>query len=518
MTSPLIDHLANQSRCHHDELAIIDGKRTVTFLELETLTKRWAARFEDLGIGTQDPVLVFVPPSIDLYAILLALWWRGAVAVFADAWTTRNRMSIVTEQVQPKLFVAIPKALILRAAAPALHDVPTEILWPWHRLPPASEAPSPTPVEAKQSALVTFTTGSSGTPKGADRTHGFLIAQHRALDDALGEIPRGPELVTLPIFGLHALASGRTCQLAPISHAKPSRYDPKRMLRDIRRHRPSSAAASPAVYETLVRHLERSGARLEEGMHLHVGGAAVTPSFMARMRQVFPNAVLTAVYGSTEAEPIALLDGDTLAAHEEQTGWARGLPVGKPYRGIRVQIIAAGQQVFSECTSERWQRIAANVGEIGEICVAGDHVLTRYYHSSTQQSTDRDWQKVRVGETVWHRTGDAGSWQSDGCLSLHGTVAQSFEWAGRHWYPFPFELQLATLPEVKKATLVCAAGGPVVCVEPRGSVTKQAVKASIATLELPFDWSLWLGRIPRDPRHNSKVDHHRLRVLARTST
>ncbi len=80
MTSPLIDHLVMQSQRHRSKLAIIEGKCTVTFAELETMTKRWAVRFADLGIGTQDPVLVFVPPSIDLYAILLALWWRGGAA------------------------------------------------------------------------------------------------------------------------------------------------------------------------------------------------------------------------------------------------------------------------------------------------------------------------------------------------------------------------------------------------------------------------------------------------------
>jgi acyl-CoA synthetase (AMP-forming)/AMP-acid ligase II len=369
-------------------------------------------------------------------------------------------------------------------------------------------------VDAAQSALVTFTTGSSGTPKGADRTHGFLLAQHRALAAALGEIADGPELVTLPIFGLHALASGRTCLLAPISHAKPSRYNPKRLLRDICQYQPSSAAASPAVYETLMAFLERSGAQLDAVMHLHVGGAAVTPSFMARMRRTFPNAQLTAVYGSTEAEPIALLDGDTLAAHQDQGCSEQGLPVGYPYEGIKVQIIPAHAYAVAERTSEQWRRIALKPGKIGEICVAGDHVLARYY----RQAAASDLQKIRVGDVVWHRTGDAGCWQADGSLSLYGPVAQSFAWDGRYWYPFPFELRLCTLPQVSKATLVCALDGPVVCVEAQGRETEQELRTAIETLALPFEWSLWLGQIPRDPRHNSKVDHKRLRILMEAST
>ncbi|MEJ2088780.1 MAG: AMP-binding protein, partial [Gammaproteobacteria bacterium] len=186
MTSPIIDLLLTQADAHRASHAIIDGARVVSYAELERLSRQWAARFEERGVGAGDCVLVFVPPSIDLYAILLGLWWRGAVAVFTDAWTTRNRMAHVCAQTQPKVMVTIAKGALLRLITPALRGIPVEMVWPVKRLPPAGNAPAPAELGADHSALVTFTTGSSGLPKGADRTHGFLLAQHHALSRALG--------------------------------------------------------------------------------------------------------------------------------------------------------------------------------------------------------------------------------------------------------------------------------------------------------------------------------------------
>jgi acyl-CoA synthetase (AMP-forming)/AMP-acid ligase II len=517
MTSPIIDLLLANVRDNAERGAIVDGNRRVSYAELLTLTRKWAAKFAELGIEEGDSVLVFVPPSIDLYAILLSLWWRGAIAVFADAWTTRHRMAHVCAQTQPKIMVTIPKALLLRIMTPALRDLLVELVWSGKRLPLESRSPAPAELTAEHSALVTFTTGSSGAPKGADRTHRFLLAQHRALGDALGDDAAGCDLVTLPIFGLHALAAGRTCVLAPISHSKPSRYDPRRMLDVIGRNRPTSAAASPAVYETLMNYLERIESTVDLPMHLQVGGAAVTPGFARRLHRNFPNAEVRVVYGSTEAEPISILDGRCLASVSLDTGHGRvvaegtpaGLPAGRPYSGINLQIIAANSTPIGHCSPNAWCEMSLPVGEIGEICVAGDHVLTRYFNNDVADSN----QKIRVGGTTWHRTGDAGCLEPDGTLTLYGAVSQSFGWGGQDWYPLPIEMQLDALPGVAKAAIICGDAGPVICVESSGRQIPRDLRRSIRDLALPGDWSLWLGRIPRDPRHNSKIDLGRLQGL-----
>ena len=174
MSSPIIEHLLRHARDRTDQPAIVEERRQATFGELAELARQWAGQLDRRGVGPGDSVLVYVPPSIELYGLLLGLWWRGAVAVFADAWTTRNRLTQVTELVEPSLFIGIRKAQLLRWFNPVLRRVPSQGPGqPRGKRPEVQKAR----VDLDDTALVTFTTGSTGAPKGADRTHGFLITQ-----------------------------------------------------------------------------------------------------------------------------------------------------------------------------------------------------------------------------------------------------------------------------------------------------------------------------------------------------
>jgi acyl-CoA synthetase (AMP-forming)/AMP-acid ligase II len=504
MNSPIIEHLVRHAHERGAQPAIVEEGRAVTFSELESLTRRWAAKLKTRGIGPGDPVLVYVPPSVELYAILLALWWRGAIAVFADAWTTRHRMTQVAELIEPRLFIGIDKAKILQWMNPALRCVPSQRakLHGWSRVSDIA----PESLDPQRTALVTFTTGSTGPPKGADRSHAFLMTQHHTLLDALAEPQRGPDLTTLPIFVLHALASGRTSLLAPIPPGRPAAHDPRRLYRFMQRFRPTSCQASPAVLETLLEFMQRRRLTWREPLDLHVGGAAVLPSLMRRLRHAFPTARLTAVYGSTEAEPIALEDGDALAAIPGAACRA-GLPVGRPYRNIELAIapIAADDRAATSSAAD-WTGRQLMPGEPGEIFVAGAHVLDRYYRGTGHIDTQN---KIRLGEKIWHRTGDAGVLDTEGRLKLLGRAGESFRVGATRHFTLPWELVLKDLEGVRNAALLPGEDRPVICVETDG----RDVRKSLECLELPFEFDLWLGQIPRDPRHNSKTDAKRLRAM-----
>lgn len=511
MISPLIETLLAQAAKLGDTPAIIEERRSISFAALLLRTRRWAARLKTKGVGNGDTVLVFVTPGIELYALLLAIWWRGAIAVFADAWTTRHRLAQVIQRTQPALFVGVPRARALALLVPELRRVPAISTWFLTRLPDVKMASEPVSVDADQTALVTFTTGSTGEPKGADRSHRFLMTQHHTLLKALGEIPPGPELVTLPVFLLHALASGRTSLLAPIPHSQPGQHDPRRLLQFIHRHKPASVAASPAVYQRLTDFMKRRGYQYAAPIHLHIGGALVMPENMAALRQAFPNARLTAVYGSTEAEPIALIDGDELAALNSDD-CLNGVPVGKLFPGARVQIIPINAGIGPTCSEANWQALCQPLGVAGEICVTGPHVVRRYFRQpEATQGT-----KIQVADTTWHRTGDAGCLDTDGGLRIMGPVSHSFEANGERWYGFPLALQLESLPGAARAAVVVTDRGPVYCVEPESGADCTRLSAILYGLDLPSCDQLWFGPIPRDPRHNSKVDYGRLEQLLRT--
>jgi acyl-CoA synthetase (AMP-forming)/AMP-acid ligase II len=501
MTSPLLEVLTDRLRSDARSVAIVEGKRAATFADLEARMQGWVARLDERGIGPGDAVLVYVPASIELYALLLAVWWRGGVAVFADAWTTRHRMEEVVAQTTPKAMVTVPKGLMLKGLIPELRGVPTMLCCRWRTR--ASRQTKPASVDGVASALVTFTTGSSGPPKGADRTHQMLMAQHEALARALDSPGDSAEIVTLPMFALHALAAGRSCRLAPIPAARPADFDPKRMLRTLTSEARFAMAASPAVFETLLAHLEARCETVDRPMHLHVGGALVVPDLMKRLRRAFPSARLTGVYGATEAEPIAVVDGDELAAIDPGRG---GIPAGRPVAGLELEIIDTAALGPAQPTVDQWQRSVLKRGQRGEICVAGDHVLTGYYNNARADARH----KIDAAGRVWHRTGDVGSLDASGRLTLHGTLKQQFAWQGAVCDPLAHVLELEGHDEIHRAAIVCGPRGPIVCVEPERGVRETGVRRVVARCRLPFSWDLWVGAIPRDPRHQSKVDQSRL--------
>src|SRR5438552_1303339 len=139
---------------------------------------RWTASWCDWrgrGIGPGSRVLLFVPMSVDLYVALLACFHLGAAAVFLDAWSDRRRLDGAIAAARPDAFVSTPRAHLLRLVSPALRRVPLKLLLSdtarWGEIGGARLAPAA--VDPEEPALITLTTGSTGVPRVAARSHGF---------------------------------------------------------------------------------------------------------------------------------------------------------------------------------------------------------------------------------------------------------------------------------------------------------------------------------------------------------
>src|SRR5207248_505641 len=118
--------------------------------------------------------------------------------------------------------------------------------------------------DAETPALLTFTSGSTGQPKAALRTHGCLLAQHRALDQCLGLPPETVDLTTLPFFVLANLASGMTSLVPNADLRSVGKIDPVPVIAQIRAHRPVRVSASPAFLECIADHCRKHNMALPE--------------------------------------------------------------------------------------------------------------------------------------------------------------------------------------------------------------------------------------------------------------
>lgn len=508
--------LRGQAHRRPDTVALIDEARarTLTFDELENAVAHAAAWLEAQGLRRGQAALVFVPMSADLYVALLALFRIGAVAFFLDPSAGAEHIERCCERWPPDALLAIPKAHLLRLKSRALRRIPLKVSlggwipgarrWPTAHRGERCETSSSVPTDP---ALVTFTSGSTGVPKAAVRTHAFLIAQFHALAPNIALEEGDVDYATLPIFALANLAAGVTTVIPSVDLRRPGAVDAARVFAQIARSRVNRITASPAFFEQLIERGRVTGHTLTTLRKIYTGGAPVFPRLLSALRELAPKAEVVAVYGSTEAEPIAdcdaadVTEADTLAMRQ-----GRGLIAGVPVPQVRIAIL--GDEVGTprvDLSPEKFTSLFLRPNEVGEIVVTGDHVLKGYLGDIGNEET-----KFRVGAEVWHRTGDAGCLDERGRLWLHGRCSARIDDAQGRLYPFGVECVAMTFSEVKRAAAVAHRGSRLLIVE--GDMTEELKEELLeATRWAGIARIVVFKQIPVDARHNAKIDYPKLR-------
>jgi olefin beta-lactone synthetase len=514
--------------CQHAQLrpadpAIIDvhrgGTRVLSFGELDTESKCAAALLAGAGVKQGDGVLIFHPMAAELYTAMIGAFRLGAVPMFLDPSAGREHIDACCNLWPPAALVASAKAHLLRFRSAALRRIPVKFSIGakipgaifWDRAGSRAADARMADLSPEAHALLTFTSGSTGVPKAAVRTHGFLLEQHRVLAESLRLKPREIDLTTLPIFVLANLGSG-VCSLIPDADLRsPGKIQPAPVVQQIRTHQPSRTAASPAFLERLAIFCRENQVQCSEFRDIFVGGAPVFPNLLRQIHGVAPKARVSAVYGSTEAEPIAEID----YADIEPEDFAcmvqgRGLLAGKPVTQIRLQVIQDNWGTpIGPFTKTEFQQRLVHPNSPGEIVVSGTHVLPGYLNSQGDSETKFDVDNVR-----WHRTGDAGYLDSRGRVWLLGRCDARIEDERGVLFPFAVECAAQQIDGIRRAALVAHQGRRLLAVElERSSDFRVLEKLRSEIAWANIDDVRVLPRIPVDKRHNAKVNYLELRSL-----
>jgi acyl-coenzyme A synthetase/AMP-(fatty) acid ligase len=471
----LVEAFLAHAEARPDAPALItpDG-RSWSYARLAQASASLARAYGAAGIGQGDIVLIARGVSPGLYATLLALFRLGAVACFPEPAAGLEGVARAVEAARPKAMAAGALGRAIRPFSRALSSLP---LLPG--VGPALPGDGPlaaTPPEAP--ALITFTSGSTGRPKGIVRSSGFLQLQHDLIEETRRTTPDDVDLISLPVFILSNLAAGAASVIPVGNLRRPAQLNGAALRRQMARHAVNRVIAPPAVCARIV----EDAAALPALSAMFTGGGPVFPNLLHAMRRAAPGARILAVYGSTEAEPIAHVAYDEIG----QQDWAdmaagAGLLTGRPVPQIRLEI------------------------EDAEIRVAGAHVNAGYLDPAHDAST-----KVRRGGQVWHWTGDAGRLDGEGRLWLLGR----HEARAGALFPFAVETAALSWPGVRQAALLPGA--------PRAQLAVAGARLDMADLSRraralgPVDL-VRVGQVPLDRRHNSKVDYTRLgRILRRS--
>jgi len=182
----------------------------------------------------------------------------------------------------------------------------------------------------------------------------------------------------------------------------------------------------------------------------------------------------------------------------------RGLLVGTPVPSVHVRVLSPSWGKRTTGSTSELENASLPPGEIGEIIVSGDHVLSGYL--GAQEFTG----KIRIGGVVWHRTGDLGSLDSDGRLWLLGRVDPDRD-GQANLYSLSVETATSFCPGVRRSAFFALNGKRILALQPDGHCRPDLTLLKDLLREASVD-SIWeVPQIPTDRRHNSKIDYQGLR-------
>ena len=490
-----------------ERIAIIEKKHQISYSELGKQVNETALYFSKKGIKKGDRVLVLVPMSTDLYRIVLALFTIGATAVFLDEWVSKKRMEACCRVAKCSAFIGNAKARVFAFFSPELRKIPVRLGIKY--IADSKSDLLHTSVKYNDTALITFTTGTTGKPKAAKRTHGFLNEQFRVLAEKIKPRSGDVSLPVLPIVLLINLGVGCTSLITDFKAGKPEQTNFKKIINQINFYKVNSIIASPFFIKQLANTVIKSKIELPGLKKIFTGGAPVFPSEAKFYKEAFPKTEINIVYGSTEAEPISSIKAEELI---KENGLSKGLSVGKPDKNIKVKIIRLQNEIITCKDEAGLNKIGLRNDETGEIIVSGPHVLDAYFNNEEALKPN----KIFVDGKCWHRTGDSGFLTNDDQLFLTGRCNSLIFLNNKIIAPFIYEGLLQNINGVESGTVLEKDNRIVAVIEAKKSANKKEISQYLKNLEDPIICNskiVFIKKMPRDPRHHSKIDYDKLKSI-----
>ncbi|MBF6078954.1 class I adenylate-forming enzyme family protein [Nocardia beijingensis] len=481
---------------HGDRDYLVTADRTMSFTEHAAAVAALATALRDrFGVGKGDRVGILAANTPEWVLTFWAAQALGAIAVGYNAWWAPREIAYGVEHTSPTVLVVDAKRAALVAEldlrVPVLtmeHDVPA--LLAGHRTDDLPDAD----IDEDDPAVILYTSGTSGRPKGAVHSHRNLVAvtDYHAFNDALAaaltgaaELPSGRRfLLTSPLFhiaSLHNLVVPRlvTGDAAVIHQGS---FDADRVLRLIETQRVTNWGAMPTM-ATRMLELDLSGYDLSSLAAFSLNSAPSSAALQQKLRDQLPvarNALVTS-YGLTECSTAATLASPAeLAAYPDT--------VGRPVVGVTLEIRDSAGNTLPD-------------GAEGEIWLRSPYVMLGYWQDEAATA-------AAITADRWLRTGDIGVLE-DGRLRLSGRRSDLILRGGENVYPTEIEQCLEEHPAVRECAVLGVPDADLgqqvaalVVVESATATSEEELRAftaeRLAYYKVPARWRLTTTALPRN--------------------
>ncbi len=414
-----------------DKIAIRLNERTLTYSEVDHEARVIAAGLREYGIAPGQNVAVLVPNVPEFTTTYFGILYAGCTVVPINVLLSAPEITYHLQDSEAKLLIAHPFFAESVRVGAAAADV--SVIWSsgegddtleaMAAQPPLSDLHPTLPTDT---AVILYTSGTTGKPKGAELTHSNLFLNCAVVVPRL--MPVDPDVVmiaTLPLFHSFgqtavqnaSIVAGGTITMLP-------RFTPEDALQIMERDRVTVFAGVPTMYFALLYHEPEREYDLSALQYCMSGGAPMPVETMKAFEKKFPVEIYEG-YGLSETSPVASFN---------MVGRPR-LPgsIGYPVWGTEMRIVDDQDRPLPD-------------GERGEICIRGHHVMKGYL-----KRPDATKEALRGG---WFHSGDIGTRSPEGYYTIVDRKKDMILRGGFNVYPREIEEVLYAHEAIVEAAVI----------------------------------------------------------------
>jgi long-chain acyl-CoA synthetase len=443
MTLNLATILRDNAARLPDNPAVVFDDAAMTYRELDESARRFAAALAGLGVRRGQHVALLLPNVPQFTVAYFGAHYLGAPVVPLNVQLTPHELAYHLADSEAVVLVAWED--VLERAGPGFSCVETCK----HVIVANARAGDPTAVDGLENmaslirahepvadmadtmpddtAVLLFTSGTTGRPKAAELTHFNLFFNADYCSSRL--LPLTPQTVALAVLPLfHSF--GQTLLQNAVLHSGGTlvmmqRFDPGAALALMQKHRVSLFAGVPTIFFALLHHPKSDRYDLSALKHCVSGGAAMPVQVMSGFDSKYGVSILEG-YGLSETSPVASFN---VLDRPKKAG-----SIGIPIRGVEFKL-----------TDEEGVPIAEPMVP-GEICIKGHNVMKGYY-----KRTEATAEVIRVG---WFSTGDIAYRDAEGYYFIVDRKKDMIIRGGYNVYPREIEEVLYEHPAVQEAAVI----------------------------------------------------------------
>jgi len=467
ISGSLVDIVAASARDYPDAPALQFFGRETTYRQLQEQIDRAAAALHARGVRAGDPVAIVLPNCpqhiVAFYAVLRlgavvvehnplytprelrkqfedhgaqhAIVWSKVIATVQEFPADLAVPDLISVDVTTAMPLRMRAALRLpvakaRASRAALTERVSDAT-PWQQIVAHAPLPASHPQPATDDlAIIQYTSGTTGSPKGAALTHRNLLANAAQAQAWVPSIQRGKGCVVyavLPMFHAYgltlcltfAMSMGARLVLFP-------KFDPDLVLPVVKKHPATFLPLVPPIADRLLAAAHAKGVSLA-GIDIAISGAMALPHELVVPFEEATGGYLVEGYGLSECSPVLM--ANPVATHRVPG------TVGLPLPGTECRVVDPDQPT-----------VDVPPGERGELIVRGPQVFSGYY--------GRPEETERVFVDGWFRTGDIVTIDEDGFVRIVDRIKELIITGGFNVAPTEVEIALRQHPQVKDAAVV----------------------------------------------------------------